>query len=125
MNDSISYHDISIVPFPFLSRFLLSKNKQNKNRHNLDNVFYDIFFSKCFDMLGDKSCIRDKSNDNESVAVLNIYIYSFNCAQIQRVWVPPSLAGQVLTAERQVSFKDRVCFPLRQEHQANVSSTAE
>lgn len=86
MNDSIFYHDISSMLFPLLSRFLLSKNKQNKNRNNLDYVFYDTFFSKCFDMLGDKSCVRDKSNGDESVAVLKkMYIYGFNCARMQRV----------------------------------------
>lgn len=33
----------------------------------------------------------------------------------EKMRVPPSLAGQVLAAQRQVSFKGRVCFPHRQE----------
>lgn len=43
----------------------------------------------------------------------------------EKMRVPPSLAGQVLAAQRQISFKGRVCFPHRQECQANVSSRAE
>lgn len=35
-------------------------------------LYFMMLFSKCFDMLGDQSCTRGKSNGDESVALLKI-----------------------------------------------------